>query len=149
MFEWVEANEPRMGCKSDRIFYVAPNSLRIASAGVLHQAQQWALVCEKSSEGERPSAETQRSHPRSPVETETDQSVRERGERWERPSTYENLEEPDSYSYGNTTDKRSPTSPHSPSDCSAEVSNGERAGERDSACSLHNDAIDTDNEVLQ
>jgi hypothetical protein len=57
------------------------------------------------------------------------------------------LEEPNSHSCRNTTDKRSPTSPHSPSDCSADDSSGERPGERDSGCSLNGDALHWSKEV--
>jgi hypothetical protein len=139
-----------LGRMRDRIFHVGPTALRIAPAGIRHQAQQWQLVHEVSAAetGERVEPNAQRSPTRSPEETEAYQGEGERGERWERPSTYEPLEEPDSYSYGNTTDKRSPPSLRSPSDCSAEDSSGERAGERDFGCSPNGDALDRSKEVL-
>ena len=35
-----------LGRMRDRIFHVGPTALRIASAGIRHQAQQWQLVHE-------------------------------------------------------------------------------------------------------
>jgi hypothetical protein len=84
-----------LGRMRDRIFHVGPTALRIASAGIRHQAQQRQLVREDdtASAGERGGVSAQPSPARSPEETEDDQGDGEGGERWERsPAPLEDLE---------------------------------------------------------
>jgi putative DNA primase/helicase len=75
-----------LGRMRDRIFHVGPIALRIASAGIRHQAQQWQLIHEGdvAPAGERDFPKAQSSPPRSPKENEAGQRDGEGGERWER-----------------------------------------------------------------
>lgn len=84
-----------LGRMRDRIFHVGPTAIRIASAGIRHQAQQWQLVHEgdNTAAGERGGGDAQPSPARSPEEAEDDQWDGEDGERWERsPAPLEDLE---------------------------------------------------------
>ena len=84
-----------LGRMRDRIFHVGPSALRIASAGIRHQAQQWQLVYEGDAApaGERGVPNAQPSPTRSPKETEARQRDGERGEGWERsPAPLEDLD---------------------------------------------------------
>jgi hypothetical protein len=84
-----------LGRMRDRIFHVGTTPLRIASAGIRHQAQQWQLVHENdtASAGERGGISAQPSPARSPTQTEDGQGDGEGGERWERsPTPLEDLE---------------------------------------------------------
>jgi putative DNA primase/helicase len=89
-----------LGRMRDRVFHVGPSALRIASAGIRHQAQQWQLVHEGDAApaGERGVPNAQRSPTRSPKETEARQRDGEGGERWERsPTPLEDLEKDYAY----------------------------------------------------
>lgn len=89
-----------LGRMRDRIFHVGPSALRIASAGIRHQAQQWQLVYEGDAApaGERGVPNDQPSPTRSPKETEARQRDGEGGERWERsPTPLEDLEKDYAY----------------------------------------------------
>jgi putative DNA primase/helicase len=75
-----------LGKMRDRVFHVDRRALRIATAGVSHQAQQWQLVPEQNvpKAGERCAVAEQRSPERSPENPQLDQWHGERGERGER-----------------------------------------------------------------
>ncbi len=88
-----------LGRMRDRIFHVESAALRIASAGIRHQAQQWQLIREGDhvgQGGERHPSSWRPSPSRSPEKNEAGQSNREGGERWERsPAPLEDFEKGD------------------------------------------------------
>jgi putative DNA primase/helicase len=133
-----------LGRMRDRVFHVGALALRINSAGVRHQAQQWQLAPEDSiSEaqssssrhdecgGEQTGPEAQPSHACSTATDEANQSLGERGEHWERLSTPNARREV--HQYAEAPERCSPSSQTSPTheedDHFGREGPGERSGQ--------------------